>query len=141
MQIADSAFACWCLTFPLEVAHRLDYAPPICSLSENTCYPPRVRRPPPIPLQHVSSAPRLFRGSLDERGSLWGGRGGLRVMPKFDERCSASFLLRHVSENHLCRYHFLPCVGVTCLPYRGKKTSSHSSVGPAVLFSSTRGTN
>lgn len=27
MQIADSAFACWCLTFPLEVAHRLNYAP------------------------------------------------------------------------------------------------------------------
>lgn len=27
MQIADSAFACWCLTFPLEVAHRLNYVP------------------------------------------------------------------------------------------------------------------
>lgn len=35
MQIADSAFACWCLTFPLEVAHRLNYAPYLQSVCKH----------------------------------------------------------------------------------------------------------
>lgn len=47
---------------------------PICSLSANTCYPPTLRHPPPIPLQHISSSVRLFRGSWD--GVRTAGRGG-----------------------------------------------------------------
>lgn len=115
MQIADSAFACWCLTFPLEVAHRLNYAP----LSA-VCLKTPVILPQSATLRqsHFSASrpPRVCLEAVWTRwGRLrWGGVGvgerressGERVMAKFDMRCGASFLSRPVSENCLCQYHF-----------------------------------
>lgn len=76
-----NSWQCVCLLvldLPLGGRSPTQLRSPICSLSENTCYPPTVRHPPPIPLQRISSAARLFRGSLDEMGTaaVGGAEGG-----------------------------------------------------------------
>lgn len=61
MQIADSAFACWCLTFPLEVAHRLNYAPYLQSV-----YKHLLSSHTPPPSANPTSA-HLMRGASVQR--------------------------------------------------------------------------
>ncbi|MEQ2264776.1 hypothetical protein XENORESO_019283 [Xenotaenia resolanae] len=75
MQIADSAFACWCLTFPLEVAHRLNYAPYLQSvykhlLSSHT--PPPSANPTSAHLMLATSVQRQLGQGED---GCWVGEG------------------------------------------------------------------
>lgn len=119
MQIADSAFACWCLTFPLEVAHRLNYAPLSAVCLKTPVILPQsatlrqshfsASRPPRVCLEAVWTRWGRLRWGVGGRMGLGERRGssGEPVMAKFDMRCGASFLLRPVSENCLCQYHFL----------------------------------
>lgn len=64
MLIADSAFACWCLTFPLEVAHRLNYSPYLQSVWKHLL---STHTPPPS--ANPTSAHRILAASV------WGGSG------------------------------------------------------------------
>lgn len=77
MQIADSAFACWCLTFPLEVAHRLNYAPYLQSvykhlLSSHT--PPPSANPTSAHLMLAASVQRQL-GQGEDGCCVGEGRG------------------------------------------------------------------
>ncbi|KAK5895415.1 hypothetical protein CesoFtcFv8_012008 [Champsocephalus esox] len=55
MLIADGAFACWCLTSPpLEVAHRLNYAPYLQSVCKHLLSSHTLRQAPLRP--HSSSS-------------------------------------------------------------------------------------
>lgn len=66
MLIADSAFACWCLTFPLEVAHRLNYSPYLQSVWKHLL---STHTPPPS--ANPTSAHRILAASVGgQRG--WG---------------------------------------------------------------------
>lgn len=111
MQIADSAFACWCLTFPLEVARRLNYAPlsAVC-----------LKTPVILP-QSATLRQSLFSTSRPQRvclkavwtregaavaGGVRGGRAGNGWWRSLTSAAAPRFLLRHVLENHLCQYNF-----------------------------------
>lgn len=151
-----NSWQCVCLLvldLPLGGRSPTQLRSPICSLSENTCYPPTVRHPPPIPLQRISSAARLFRGSLDEMGTAavggrmgegeWrGGSGGtsdgevwhaLRRLVFIAARLGKLSVSISFSISEGCG------VSVTSLPalsvVTGKEPSSRSSGGPLLCSS------
>lgn len=104
MQIADSAFACWCLTFPLEVSHRLNYAPylqSVCKhlLSSHTL-PPSAN---PSSTHLILGASVQRQLGWDEDG--WQGRGSDKrhgqMMGELEVHYSASFYYNNLFKKKL----------------------------------------
>lgn len=155
MQIADSAFACWCLTFPLEVAHRLNYAP----LSA-VCLKTPVILPQSATLrQSHFSASRPPRVCLEAVWTRWGrlrwggwgwGRGGRVVGNEWWRSLTCVAALRFyrapsrktVCVNIVFHKWRLRCVGdlPPCSVCRNREGTFLSLLWgtSAVLFSSTR---
>lgn len=107
MLIADGAFACWCLTFPLEVAHRLNYSPYLQSVWKHLL---STHTPPPS--ANPTSAHRILAASVwggsgagarrSEQGWWWGGvrasKGLIFVATVVQINCSLSIFY---TSNHV----------------------------------------
>lgn len=112
MLIADSAFACWCLTFPLEVAHRLNYSPYLQSVWKHLL---STHTPPPS--ANPTSAQRILAASVWEQrgwgGEVWmgGGRGGACIFVATVFQITAAWVFLHfkscyyTSELHVIYYY------------------------------------